>query len=243
LESAKFYVEYQQLQQRVRLDVPTLADPKVRDLLQESELFAQSLSGGGFGVLSPLDFIRILSLTAEIISHVLLVISLTRGVTHLGALLLTIISATLPLLLNWCNFSHYEPDIQYNDEEARASVRQERMRSLAYSDIHRPEIKLFGLGNWILDSWAAARKKSLASDSAHLLRDTSLISQLNLNDFIFALQNVRHHHLHLTFFCAPYDSARFSLDPSGPSNANILGIFRLANSIPQLDSERNIRLH
>jgi len=39
LSSARFFVEYKQMEHRVRLDVPTLADPLVRDLLQESDLF------------------------------------------------------------------------------------------------------------------------------------------------------------------------------------------------------------
>jgi len=57
--SARFFIEYKQMEQRVRLDVPTLDDPIVRSLLQESDLFVRSFSGSGFGLLSPLDFIRI----------------------------------------------------------------------------------------------------------------------------------------------------------------------------------------
>ncbi|RDB20513.1 Subtilin transport ATP-binding protein SpaT [Hypsizygus marmoreus] len=190
LDSARFFVEYQQLEQRVRLDVPTLADPIVRDLLQESDLFARSFSGGGFGLLSPLDFVRILSLTTEIISHILLVISLTRGATHLGVLLLSVFSATLPFLATWFSFASHQAEHPFNAREARAAERHERMRNLAYSDVHRPEIALFGLGDWILKSWTNARKIVLSSEQPSTLRDSSLLSQLNLSDFMFALQNI-----------------------------------------------------
>jgi hypothetical protein len=190
LGSARFFVEYQQLENRVRLDIPTLADPAVRDLLQESDLFARSFSGGGFGLLSPLDFVHILSLTIEIISHILLIISLTRGATHFGVLLLSIFSATLPFLITWCRFSLPETDPPYNVREVRAADRQERMRNLAYSDAHRAEVALFGLGEWILQSWSTARNIVLSSEQPQNLRD-SLLSRLHLSDFSFALQNVR----------------------------------------------------
>ena len=42
-------MERRQLEQRLRLDLPTLADPEVRDLLQESDLFVRSFTGLGFG--------------------------------------------------------------------------------------------------------------------------------------------------------------------------------------------------
>ncbi|KAG5644564.1 hypothetical protein DXG03_008138 [Asterophora parasitica] len=190
LESARFFVEREQLRHRVRLDVPTLADPAVRDLLQESDLFARSFNGGGFGLLSPLDFVHIFSLTLEIVSHIYLVISLTRGASHVGVLLLSITSAMLPLLLPWCNFSQSQPEPTPNAREARAAEHHERMRSLAYSELHRPEIALFGLGEWILETWSRARKVVMSSEEPHLLRDSSLLSQLQLSDLTFALQNV-----------------------------------------------------
>ncbi|KAF8076068.1 P-loop containing nucleoside triphosphate hydrolase protein [Lyophyllum atratum] len=190
LESARFLVEREQLKNRVRLDVPTLADPVVRDLLQESDLFARSFGGGGFGLLSPLDFVHILSLTIEIISHIILVISLTRGATHLGVLLLSIASAMLPLLLPWFNFSQTHTEPSPSVREARAVERHERMRNLAYSEVHRPEIALFGLGDWILETWSSARKIVLNSGQPHLIRESSLLSQLHLSDLLFALQNI-----------------------------------------------------
>ncbi|KAJ6627517.1 P-loop containing nucleoside triphosphate hydrolase protein [Mycena sp. CBHHK59/15] len=190
MDSAKFYVEYVQMEQRIRLDIPTLADPSVRDLLQESDLFARSFSGSGFGLLSPLDFIHIISLATEIFSHLLLILSLTGGATHYGVLLLSIFSATLPLLVTWFGCSHPHSETLYSPREAHAADRQEKMRNLAYNEAHRPEIELFGLGEWILKTWASARKVVLDSEQSHYLRETSLMSKLNFSDFLFALQNI-----------------------------------------------------
>ncbi|KAJ7179429.1 P-loop containing nucleoside triphosphate hydrolase protein [Mycena filopes] len=187
--SARFYVEYVQMEQRVRLDMPTLSDPAVRDLLQESDLFARSFSGSGFGLLSPLDFIHIISLVTEIFSHLLLILSLTGGATHYGVLLLSIFSATLPLFVTWFRCSDAHSETLYTPREARAAERQEKMRNLAYNDSHRPEIELFGLGDWILKTWASARKVVLDSEQTNL-RDSSLVSKLNFSDFLFALQNI-----------------------------------------------------
>jgi hypothetical protein len=190
LGSARYFVEYQQLEQRVRLDLPTLADPIVRDLLQESDLFARSFNGGGFGLLSPLDFIHILALITEVTSHILVILSLTGGATHFGVLLLSILSATLPLLVTWLGFSQPQSETLYNPREVRAADRQEKLRNLAYSDNHRPEIVLFGLGEWILRSWAGARKVVLSSEQSHFQRESPILSYVNCADFFFALQNV-----------------------------------------------------
>ncbi|TFK43264.1 P-loop containing nucleoside triphosphate hydrolase protein [Crucibulum laeve] len=189
LGSARFFIEYKQMEHRVRLDVPTLSDPVVRDLLQESDLFARSFSGGGFGILSPLDFIHVLSLTTEIASHLLLIVSLTRGASHLGVLLLSIFSALLPVMVSWCTCPTDQSESPSTAREARAADRQERMRNLAYSDAYRPEIALFGLGDWILKSWSSARKIVLASEQPYYLRNSSILSQFNLSELVFALQN------------------------------------------------------
>ncbi|KAG6903308.1 hypothetical protein C0995_013061 [Termitomyces sp. Mi166 len=189
LESARFYLEREQLKNRIRLDVPTLADPVVRDLLQEADMFAGSFNGIAFGLLSPLDFVRILSLAIEIVSHIYIVISLTRGASHLGVLLLSIASALLPLFLPWCHLSHEQPEPLPSERESRAVERHERMRSLAYSDVYRPEIALFGLGDWILETWSSARRVVAAIEEPHVLRESSLFSQLQLSDLMIALQN------------------------------------------------------
>lgn len=190
MESARFYVEYQQLEKRIRLDVPTLADPDVRDLLQESELFTRSFSGGGFGLLSPLDFVHIFALMTEIASHLFLIYSLTSGTTHVGILLFSVISALLPTVLACCGNSHSLGDSQYSRQEIRAADRQERMRNLAYNDAHRPEIALFGLGEWILKSWSRARKIVLESEQPRRASEFSFFVDVNFSDLVNVLQNV-----------------------------------------------------
>ncbi|KAJ6567181.1 P-loop containing nucleoside triphosphate hydrolase protein [Mycena vulgaris] len=190
VDSAKFFVEYAQMEQRIRLDIPTLSEPVVRDLLHESDLFARSFSGSGFGLLSPLDFIHIISLVTEIFSHLLLILSLTGGATHYGVLLLSIFSATVPLFVTWFGCPHAHSETLYSPRESRAADRQEKMRNLAYNEAHRPEIELFGLGEWILKTWASARKVVLDSEQNQQLRESSLISKLNFSDFLFALQNI-----------------------------------------------------
>lgn len=190
LGSAKFYIEYKQMEQRVRLDIPTLADPTTRALLQESELFARSFTGSGFGILSPLEFIHLLALLTEIFSHIILIISLTRGISHFGILVLSIFSTMLPMFLSWLSCPRKESESIASAKEARAADRQERLRSLAYSDAHRPEVALFGLGDWILKSWTSARKIVLASEQPYYARNTSILDQFNLSELVFAVQNV-----------------------------------------------------
>ncbi|KAJ7162540.1 P-loop containing nucleoside triphosphate hydrolase protein [Mycena crocata] len=190
VDSAKYRVEYVQMEQRVRLDIPTLSDPVVRDLLHESDLFVRSFSGSGFGLLSPLDFVHIISLVTEIFSHLLLILSLTGGATHYGVLLLSIFSATLPLFVTWFGCPQPHSETMYSPREARAANRQEKMRNLAYNEAHRPEIELFGLGEWILKTWSSARKVVLDSEQSQNLRESSLVSKLNFSDFLFALQNI-----------------------------------------------------
>lgn len=182
------------MEQRLRLDIPTLADPVVRDLLQESDLFVRSFNGmGGFGLLSPFDFIHILSLISELFAHIWVLLSLTGGSEHLGALLVSLFSALLPLFLKWCGFSQVLSETRSSRQEARTAERQEKLRNLAYSDFHRPEIILFGLGPWILQSWATARKAMLGAEHSLPLSDSGIpqfLSQINISDLLFALQNV-----------------------------------------------------
>jgi len=189
-ESARFFVEYQQLEKRVQLDLPTLADSDVRELMQESELFTRSFNGSGFGLISPLDFVHIFALLTEIASHIFLICSLTSGSTHIGILLFSVISAMLPTIFTWFSNPHDHGDSHYSRREMRAADRQERMRNLAYSETHRPEIALFGLGDWILKSWSRARRIVLESEQPHQATELSLFFNFNFSDLILVLQNV-----------------------------------------------------
>ncbi|KIJ70441.1 hypothetical protein HYDPIDRAFT_172258 [Hydnomerulius pinastri MD-312] len=193
-ESARFFVEYQQIAQRLRLDIPTLADPNVRDCLQESDLFVRSFNGmGGFGLLSPFDFIQIFALVSELASHLLVLLSLTGGSANMGALLLSLLSALFPLLLNRGVGVPSAPEMTYTTEEVRTAERREKLRNLAYNDAHRPEVLLFGLGPWILQSWANARKAMLYDERTSPLNQLTLpqlLNQINVSDLLFALQNL-----------------------------------------------------
>jgi hypothetical protein len=184
------------MEQRVRLDIPTLNDPAIRDLLQESDLFVSSFSGsGGFGLLSPFDFVHIFALLSELLSHIWILVSLLGkgGSAQIVTLVFAIFFSVLPLLLSWwgVRLEHFEDAA--DSQHARAAHRQEKMRNLAYSDTHRPEVIIFGLGPWILDSWSEARHaRAQAELSSATPRPTLTFafSQLNLSDILFALQNV-----------------------------------------------------
>lgn len=193
-ESARFFVEYQQIAQRLRLDIPTLSDPIVRDCLQESDLFVRSFNGmGGFGLLSPFDFIQIFALISELISHLLVLLSLTGGSANLGVLLLSLLSALFPLLLNRFIGAQSSPEVVYTPDEARTAERQEKLRNLAYNESHRQEVLLFGLGPWVLQSWRNARKAMLydgQTSPSNQLTLSQLLNQINISDLLFALQNV-----------------------------------------------------
>lgn len=184
----RFYVEQRQLEQRLRLDLPTLSDPSVRDLLHESDLFVRSFTGlgYGFGLFSPLDLVRALSSIAEVVSQFMLLYSASRvssltffsvipsgsqSVNHLpllGAVLLPSLLSLIASLLPRLPFSHTEysaGDALYSPTEAREAERAERMRSMAHAEPFRAEIALFGLAPWILDSWSAARKRILGLEA------------------------------------------------------------------------------
>jgi hypothetical protein len=187
-------VEYQQMEQRVRLDIPTLSDPTVRDLLAESDLFVSSFQGaGGFGLLSPFDLIRVFSLLSELASHIFVLSTISYGPLSIVALVISFFSAAYPLIQNSLLPRTYRFDAPvYSEDEIRLTEKQEQMRHLSLSDTHRPEVMLFGLGPWILQTWAAARQAVLGLHSSQqsLQSISSILFHLNVAEIIAALQNV-----------------------------------------------------
>ncbi|KAH8118536.1 P-loop containing nucleoside triphosphate hydrolase protein [Phellopilus nigrolimitatus] len=192
--SMRFLMEHRQLEQRLRLDLPTLADPTIRDLLHESDLFVRSFTGFGFGfgLFSPLDLVRVLSSVAELASQIVVLYSASRlsssslfpnfssdpsdpseksPVPHLpflGALLLPSILSVLASCLPRLPFSspaNGENPALYTASEAREAERAERMRSMAHGEPFRAEVVLFGLAPWILGSWSSARRRILGLES------------------------------------------------------------------------------
>jgi hypothetical protein len=154
---------------------------------------------GGFGLLSPFDFVQILAQISELASYLWVLLTLTGGSTHMGALLLSILSALFPLFLNRCGITSSHPDSNYTSKEARTAERQEKLRNLAYNDTHRPEVLLFGLGPWILHSWANARKAMMYDEHLSPRNQPSLsqiLHQINVSDLLFALQNVSCYSFH-----------------------------------------------
>ena len=218
--SARFLIEYRQMEKRLQLDVPSLSDPVTRDLFQESDLFVRSFSGmTSLGLLSPFDFVSMLTLTSEIISHLYVIYTLTSDFTHVWMLLFSIASAFLPFILPWFHSGHSHPDSLYTPQEAQAAEKQEKMRHLAHNDSHRPELLLFGLGPWILESWAQARKSLLGLEKPNIFRETAFLGQVSLNEIMLAAQHVRNIGIHPPFAKAPSPNLRdFSLPPSPPSS-------------------------
>jgi len=199
--SARFVVEYQQMEQRIRLDVPTLSDPTIRDLLSESDIFVSSFQAvAGFGLLSPFDFIRIVTLLSELVSHLFVLSSITYGSLPLFTLAFTLLSAVYPFLQQY--FMPYRYGFEgsgFGEEEMRQAEKQEQMRQLSLSESHRPEVMLFGLGPWILHTWARARKAGLGLQAPRTPQQDGipkLFSHVNVVDMISALQNVSSLALH-----------------------------------------------
>ncbi|KAB5594037.1 ABC transporter [Ceratobasidium theobromae] len=166
-QSVRYRVEYLQIQLRLRLDIPTLADPDVNALLNESDMFVRSFSGaGGFGLLSPFDLIRTVSTFSELATQLYLVWSMSAGLFDTSHVLM-LVFAFLPTFLSWASsrvsqfLSCPWPEYDEGSECAEHSERHERMRNLAHDSYHKPEILVFGLGDWILESWASARRSVL----------------------------------------------------------------------------------
>lgn len=193
--SARFSLEYRLMEQRVRMDVPTLTDSNIRDLFHESDLFVRSFSGAAnFGLFSPLDLLRILTLLSETLSHIFVLWTLTTNPTHLSLLAFSIISFIIPLLISWCRQNPEYTDNGQDIRAARASAKQNKMRAMAQSDAYRYEVVLFGLGPWILDNWAKARKATLGLDQSRSFSSNNLFSTITSNvdvaGLLMAFQNV-----------------------------------------------------
>lgn len=238
--SARFVMEYKQMEQRVRMDVPALSDPVVRDLFHESDLFVRSCSGvSSFGLLSPFDFIRVLSLISELGSHAIVLWAFSRSGSNRLLLAFSVLSAVLPLLTPWLGNNRAYFDDLTTRQEARTAAKQERMRALAQSDAYRPEIMLFGLGPWILKSWASARRRILGLENAQSMSDLKtpavLFSSVNVAGIFAALQNARTHTVVSSFH------AHFRVGTLGDCLTVILRLSWLPIAVPQLGAMLFIR--
>jgi hypothetical protein len=200
-QSVRYRVEYLQIQLRLRLDIPTLADPDVTALLSESDMFVRSFSGaGGFGLLSPFDLIRTVSTFSELATQLYLVWSMSAGLLDASHILM-LVFAFLPSVLSWASsrvsqlLSCPWPDYSEDSEGVECSERHERMRRMAHDDYHKPEILLFGLGDWILESWANARKSVLGLSASQEPTTASTFREMarsSSSELFGMVQQVRH---------------------------------------------------
>ncbi|EPT02731.1 hypothetical protein FOMPIDRAFT_128800 [Fomitopsis schrenkii] len=191
--SAKYALEYRQMEKRLKLDLPTLADPQIRDLFRESDLFVRSFGGmSSFGLFSTFDFMRILTSISELISHALVLSSLTFNRPHLTAFCFSVLTSLLPLILRTARSHGSYMDEAADPQGTRAILRQEKMRHLAQSEAYRQELIFFGLGPWILQGWAKARRTVLGLERRQLETDLSLrgLISINFSSLATFIQNV-----------------------------------------------------
>lgn len=241
-DSIRTFLEYKQMENRVRLDLPTLSDNYIRDLLQESDLFVRSFTGsGGFGLLSPRDFVNIAALLSELIAQIYILISLTSAPAHLWALALAFLSAVLPTIVKWCGLPKLGPqldeDLQWRETDA--SLHQERIRNMALNETHRPEMILFGLGPAMLKQWyglrvaASRQNKRFQRDGSAL---QTILSQLNVSEMTMALQSVSH-----AYFFTQWSLFLLQIGSAFHDHANLVDIswftgtlseFRTFNDLP-----------
>lgn len=162
-QDAKLRIESLQLQTRLRLDMPSLSDPEVRDLLHESDLFVRSFSGA-LGPLSPLEFLSVFTTLADVSAQLWLLWTIADfGLMSSTPWILFI--SLLPTLLgfttSWLGAMQPWPQTSSSVHDGAHSEQSERMRTLAFSEAYRQEVLFFGLGPWILQSWKAARRELL----------------------------------------------------------------------------------
>ncbi|KAH9943359.1 P-loop containing nucleoside triphosphate hydrolase protein [Epithele typhae] len=195
-DAARFLVERRQMEQRLRLDIPTLADPHVRDLLQESDMFVRSFNGlSAFGLFSPFDFLRLLTLISELSTHLWVLCSLTfGGRTPYHVIMLSLALSALPTILSWFSGQSRYWDCPVSQREVKLAAKQEAMRRLAHSDSYRPEVLLFDLGPWILDAWSRSRRTLMNLErrktGTHGDWSSRIASQFYLSGMLSAINNV-----------------------------------------------------
>ena len=105
-----------------------------------------------------------------------------------------------------------------DSEDARLEERHERMRGLAYSDSFKPEVLLFGLRTWILQSWADA-KRSLMIRSVSLGESTGTaartFARTSAIEFFSLIQTARYPTCHATLLLIS-PSCSFLLPSNSP---------------------------
>ncbi|KAG8834569.1 hypothetical protein FRC17_008238 [Serendipita sp. 399] len=187
-QTARYHVEYLQMSIRLKLDMPALLDPEITDILGEADMFVRSFSAmGSFMLLSPLDMIRMFTTLAEIVSQAFVLWSMSlssarafQSSQHWTEIMI-LAMATFPSVLSFFNsrlafstdrWSHSLEE----SEESKLEETHERMKMLACSERSKREVLLFGMRQWILESWAEA-KRALAIKPTSVLDSTTTAAQ------------------------------------------------------------------
>jgi hypothetical protein len=161
-----------QLQNRLRLDIPALADPIVQDMLDESNRFVTSFASSANNALTPTGLFNVISDMSQLISQAIVLYSLLRKGAFSSMHLLTVALVLLPRFPNIFRRLHdwfIAPDDDWPDElfSQRASALKRRicqMETMAYSAALKAEVVLFGLADWILIQWLDAKKADMQLD-------------------------------------------------------------------------------
>jgi len=180
---------------RLRLDIVSLSDPQIRDLLHESDLFINSFSSS-FGPLSPLDLLSAFTTLADAGAQCFILWNLTDAASWTLQPVFLLV-ALMPTLLNLSSFfvsPGRSPWAPADGAIPTHSEQAERMRTLAFSDHYRQEVIFFNLASWIMKEWRHARSQLLRaeSESAESSRSTFMQSVLHngTSEVIHLIQNV-----------------------------------------------------
>lgn len=172
--SVSLHFQYLQMQTRLRLDIPALADPLVNDLLEESNKFVNSFAKGSPTVLTPLGLVSLVTSFSEVISQIYVLYTLLHHCSPslLHSHIITIVSVALPRFPRALTFFRgwYESvDDEWPDEELSkrsdwVKVRIAQMEKMAQIAQYRAEVVLFGLADWILECWISAKREDQELD-------------------------------------------------------------------------------
>jgi hypothetical protein len=173
-QSVRLHFQYVQLQNRLRLDIPALADPLVQDLLDESNRFVNAFASGANTILTPIGLVNLLRDCSQIISQATVLLKLYHSSSSRKSYLFTtllIILPKFPCLLrhmqNWVLSPEDDwPDDTFSRHATAVKRRIARMENLAYSATYKAEIVLFDLADWILAEWNKATKEDMKLDQA-----------------------------------------------------------------------------
>lgn len=163
-----------QLQNRLRLDIPALADPLVQDLLDESNRFVNAFASGANTILTPLGLVTLLRDFSQILSQATVFYTLLLSSRAHTSYIFTTVLVVLPkfpsllrTLQNWILSPEDDwPDDEFSRRAAAVKRRIAHMENLAYSATYKAEIVLFGLADWILAEWSRATKDDMELDQA-----------------------------------------------------------------------------